>query len=127
MDYIKYILPGWFLLMIGGCSIQPRYALLNEPSVVCLHEARMQVKTLVGTEHIHLSDDHFQKNSLLVLSNRPRTFQTAENPMAGVIGSEKMVRLFRKGGKCWIGLQDESGKIIKKYVLKNCLCKDEAH
>ena len=124
MDFIKYIL-GWSLLWMGGCSIHPRHALLSEPSIACLHEVKMRVKALVRIEHIRLSDDLFQNNSLLVLTNRPHTFLSAENPMAGVIGSEKMVRLFQEGGECWIGLQDESGKIIKKDALKKCRCRDE--
>jgi len=126
MDFTKYIVPGWLALLIGGCSMQPRYALLHDSSAACLHEVKAQVKALAGTDNIHLSDDLFLKNSLLVLTNRPRTFQAAENPMAGVIGSEKMVRLLHEEGQCLLGLQDESGKILKKVVLKKCRCTEEA-
>ena len=126
MDFTKVFFPGWLLLLMGGCSMQPRHALLTQPSAACLHEVKVQVKSLAETENVRLSDDLFQKNSLLVLTNRPRTFQAAENRMAGVIGSEKMVRLFHEGGQCLIGLQDESGKIVKKIVLKKCRCRDEA-
>ncbi len=127
MDFTKVFFPGWLALIIAGCSMQPRHALLTKPSAACLHEVKTQVKALAGTENVRLSDDLFQKSSLLVLTNRPHTFHAVENRMAGVIGSEKMVRLFREDRHCLIGVQDEEGKMIKKVVLKKCRCTDEAH
>jgi len=122
MDFIKIFFSVWLVLTVGGCSTQPRYALLRKPSASCLHEVKTAIKVLADTQNVHLSDDLFQRNSLLVLTNKPHLYQAMENRMTGVIGSEKMMRLFEEKGQCMIGLQDESGKIIKKILLNKCRC-----
>jgi hypothetical protein len=112
--------------MIGGCSmsqnsfLQERY--LHEITSACTEEITDAIEEMTGLRHIKLSDTVFQKSAMLVLTNRRRKNYPSDNPLIGVVGSEKILKLYSNDRDCRIALLDEQGNIIKKKVLQHCKC-----
>ena len=99
--------------------------LLRAPSQQCHAELVAKIKALTGIGHVTISNDAFTKSATLILTNHPRAPYPAVNPLAGVIGSEKMLQLLQRKGVCRIALLDEKGEIVRSLPLQACDCKPE--
>jgi hypothetical protein len=42
--------------------------------------------------------------------------------LTGVIGSEKILKLYGDEEDCWLALLDEQGNVMKKRALYHCKC-----
>ncbi len=122
------------LLLIGigsitGCATtmpkSDNRALLTTTGAKCHEEVVARLQKLTGIGHLRISEDAFTKNATLVLTNHPRPPFPSDDPLVGVIGSEKIVRLLQEDGVCKIALLDENGRIVRSEVLKQCRCRRE--
>jgi hypothetical protein len=98
-------------------------ALLEHPSEDCLSQLLPAIREVTGLSKLKISENPFYKSDTLVLSNHPKHLSPANDPMVGVMGSEKIVRLFRSQEGCFIARLDENGKIVKRVALPKCRCR----
>jgi hypothetical protein len=117
-----------FMMFVTACSMplaQPmQRALLVEPSEDCLSQLLPAIREVTGLSRIKLSKNPFAKSDTLVLTNHPREHQIpANDPLIGVIGSEKIVRFYKSDKSCFVALLDEQGQIVKRAMLSKCRCK----
>ncbi len=117
------------IMIVGGCTMHEGIALhkarLKVPAKECIAEVKSKAAELAGTKQLRVSDDLFQKSSLLVLTSMPAKPYPFDNPMVGVVGAQKMLRLYRDDQKCWIALVNDSAEVVKKLPLDRCHCVDE--
>ena len=115
------------LLIVTGCSMhsstEKYHALLSSPSEECIRVLHQKIRKITDIEDLDLSKDLFSRSNLLVLSNHPRSPFRFNDPMTGVKGSEKLLRLYQKNDICYVALVDENGNVIKKETLYACHCK----
>ncbi len=118
--------------MITGCSgmvkepaIHPAY--LVAPSAVCLSELHQKLEALTGLSGIEdLSSTPFENSDTLLLTNHPRKPFPADNPMVGVVGSQIILKLYRKGARCMVRCFDERGRAGASATLERCRCEKVA-
>ncbi len=129
-DFVKvgavWLFTAWTLC---GCSAtmskQKEAVLLNAADDACHEEIVETLKALTGLSRLKISSDAFTQNATLVLTNHPRHPFPAEDPLVGVIGSEKILKLYRDQKRCYIALLDENGQIRRSMPLHRCRCKSE--
>ncbi len=106
--------------------MQPQRAHLITPGDACSEELKRALQQVTGSRNIHISEGAFVNKSMLVLTNYPQKPFPADNPMAGVVGSEKIVVLLKARGGCRLALLDDTGKVLKQSAtLNQCQCEAE--
>ncbi len=112
------------LWSITGCTAtmqnSDKKAILTDITTSCRKEVTQSVQKLTG---VKVSEDAFTKYATVVLTNHPRHPYPANDPLVGVVGSEKIVRLIKSDDICKIELLDENGNSLKSIPLHSCRCK----
>ena len=88
----------------------------------CSKNLKSSIATLTNLPDIKISKDLFTKSAYLVLSNHPKFSYGMDDRLVGVHGSEKILMLYLKEGKCYVGLLDQKKNIVKSVVLDQCNC-----
>lgn len=125
MRFISAI-AAFFMMIVAGCSMplaqKEQGALLLHPEEACLEQLVPAIREVTGLQHVRISKNPFAGSDTVVLTNHPRHPYPADDPLVGVAGSEKIVRLLKAGERCFVALIDETGKIVRKVPLTRCRC-----
>ena len=122
--FIKVYIALWsFLILLQGCSMSQTFQpALRTVDPQCFKNLKSSIAILTNLPDIKISKDMFTKSAYLVFSNHPKFSYGMNDRLVGVRGSEKILMLYLKEGKCYVGLLDQKKNIVKNVVLNQCNC-----
>ncbi len=115
------------LMLTAGCSMSQaevaKGAFLPQPDAACLKQLVPAIRDVTRLRHLKISENPFSESDTVVLTNHLRPAAGMNDPLVGVVGSEKIVRLVQTEGRCFVALIGETGAIVRKVPLPACRCR----